>query len=71
MLLAFGQKDTTVLPRNSLALAARLHAANVPVETKAYAGIGHIGIAMAIAKPFRGQAPVLEDITAFVHSVCR
>ncbi len=70
-LLAYGMDDTTVLPRNSLALAAKLRADDVPVSIRAYPGIDHIGIAKTIAKPFRRQAPVLADIAAFVRSVCR
>ena len=70
-LLAYGDRATTVLPRNSVALASRLRADAVPVTTMAYPGLGHVGIAKAIAKPFRGEAPVLADIAAFVRSVCR
>ena len=69
-LLAYGEKDTTVLPRNSLMLASRLRAHDVPVVVRGYPGIGHIGIAKAIALPFRREAPVLADIAAFVRSVC-
>ena len=69
-LLAYGEEDTTVAPRNSLALAEKLRARNVPVEIRAYPRLGHIGIAKAIALPFRGQAAVVADITAFVRSVC-
>ncbi len=70
-LLAYGDADSVVLPRNSLALAAKLRAAGVPADLKAYPRIGHIAIAKAIAKPFRGEAPTLADIAAFVRSVCR
>ena len=70
-LLLAGVKDTTVRPRNSEALAAKLRAAGVEAELKAYPGIGHIGILTAIAKPFRGKAPVLADVTAFAGKVTR
>ena len=70
-LLMAGADDTLVKPRNSAALAERLNAAGVPAETKIYPGIGHIGILTAIAKPFRGQAPVLEDVADFAARVTR
>jgi acetyl esterase/lipase len=68
-LLAAGMDDTTVRPANSHSLAAKLAAAGVPVERKDYAGIGHVGIVTAIAKPFRGRAPVLADMVAFAKKV--
>lgn len=68
-LLATGDDDTTVRPRNSDSLAAKLGAAGVPVERKDYAGIGHIGIVTALARPFRGRAPVLADMVAFAKRV--
>lgn len=67
--LASGAKDGTVYPRNSEALAAKLRAAGVPVEYKLYPNIGHVGIATALARPFRRQAPVLADVSAFAHRV--
>lgn len=70
-LLLAGEKDTIVRPRNSDALAAKLRAGGVPVEVKRYAGIGHIGILTAIAKPFRGKAPVVEDVAGFAARVTR
>jgi acetyl esterase/lipase len=68
-LLLAGDKDTIVRPRNSDALAAKLRAGGVPVEVKRYAGVGHIGILTATAKPFRGKAPVVEDVAAFAARV--
>ena len=67
--LASGDQDNIVLPRNSDALAARLRQAGVAVERKRYAGIGHVGLVVAIAQPFRGKAPVLDDMAAFAHRV--
>jgi acetyl esterase/lipase len=68
-LLLAGEKDTIVRPRNSDKLAAKLRAGGVPVEVKRYPGIGHIGILTAIAKPFRGKAPVVEDVAEFAERV--
>ncbi|ORE94997.1 alpha/beta hydrolase [Aurantimonas sp. 22II-16-19i] len=41
-LLITGADDTTVDPKNTQSLAARLKAAGVPVETTVYPGLGHI-----------------------------
>jgi len=68
-LLLHGSEDETVRPANSTSLAAALTTAGVPVEIKLYAGIGHVGIATALARPFRGKAPVLADVTAFARKV--
>jgi acetyl esterase/lipase len=70
-LLLTGAEDTTVRPRNSESLAAKLRAAGVAVEVKSYSEVGHIGILTAIARPFRGKAPVVEDMTEFADGVTR
>lgn len=68
-LLATGDRDDTVRPRNSDALAARLTAAGVAVERRRYPRVGHVGIITAIARPLRGRAPVLADMAAFARRV--
>ena len=70
-LLATGDKDTVVRPRNSDALAARLGAAGVRVERRRYPKVGHVGLVTAIARPLRGKAPVLADAVAFARAVTR
>jgi acetyl esterase/lipase len=66
-LLLYGSDDTVVRPRNSQALAAKLRASGVAVDERAYAKLGHIGILLALARPFRGRAPVLDDVAGFVQ----
>lgn len=56
-------------PRNSEALAGRLRAGRVPVELRAYPRLGHVGLLLALARPFRGRAPVLQDVARFVREV--
>jgi acetyl esterase/lipase len=65
VLLLNGSDDTTVLPRNATQLAAMLKSKGASAEARLYPDIGHIGIVLAISKPFRGKAPVLTDTTAF------
>jgi acetyl esterase/lipase len=68
LLLAAGN-DKLVYPRNSARLAAALSKAGVPVETRTYPGIGHVGIMTAVSKPLRGKAPVLKDLAALARRV--
>ena len=70
-LLLHGAKDGTVRPENSRVLAERLRAAGVPAEARIYPGVGHVAIVTALARPFRGRAPVLDDTAAFVERVTR
>ena len=55
--------DKVVSPqRSTLAMAAKLRAAGVPVELKMYDGITHALLVGAFARPLRGLAPVLDDV---------
>jgi acetyl esterase/lipase len=65
-LLMTGTDDTTVFPKNSRAMDKALRRKGATSELLEYKGVGHVGILMALAKPFRSMAkPVLEDILAF------
>jgi acetyl esterase/lipase len=66
MFLATGSDDTVVLPRNSKSLAAKLDAQRVPVTLRTYGGVSHVGIMLALSLPFRGRAPVLDDVASFI-----
>jgi acetyl esterase/lipase len=68
LLLAAG-KDRLVYPRNARNLAAALRRAGVPVETRVYDELGHIGILTALSRLFRGKAPVLSDVVDFARKV--
>lgn len=67
-LLLTGDDDDTVKPRNTAALAAALRRAGATVEVKTYPGVGHIGILLALSKPFRGKADVVATIGDFLHA---
>ncbi len=69
LLLVYGDKDTTVKPRNTISLAAKLTALGAPVEAKAYPGVDHVTPMLAMSIPFRGKAPVREDVCAFARRV--
>lgn len=68
LLLLTGSRDDTVHPRNTVSLAAAIRAQGGWVETIVYPRLGHRLILGAIARPLRGLAPVLDDITGFVLS---
>ena len=66
MLLLTGDKDETVKPRNSSALAAAISKSGGSAAVKIYPGVDHAGIMMAVARPFRSKATVVDDTTAFL-----
>jgi acetyl esterase/lipase len=66
--LATGDDDTMVLPRNTVKLAAKLRAAGVEVEERHYPGVDHVRMVLALSRPFRNRAPVLEQMTRFLKA---
>ncbi len=66
-LLLTGDADDVVRPRNSRALAAALRLKGAKVEEKEYPGVGHIGLLLALSKPFRGKADILDTMTSFLR----
>ncbi|WP_296459295.1 alpha/beta hydrolase [Phenylobacterium sp.] len=65
--LATGDADDMVWPKNTVALAKRLREAGVDVEERHYAGIDHIRMVLALSRPLRNRAPVLDEMTAFLR----
>ena len=64
--LATGDADSMVYPRNTTALARKLREAGVAVEERHYAGVDHIRMVLALSRPLRGHAPVLDEMTEFL-----
>ncbi|PXA97509.1 alpha/beta hydrolase [Nostoc sp. 3335mG] len=71
MLLATGDKDQLVSPRNTVALAARLNRAKVAVTEVHYPELGHPQILLALSRPGRRLAPVLADVEVFLSANLR
>ncbi len=70
LLLMTGDADTTVRPRNTVALAAARRAAGGSVTEVHYPGMAHVGIIAALSvllRPFR--PPVLDEMAGFVRQV--
>ena len=65
--LATGDADTVVYPKNTSALAKLYRQAGVVVDERHYPGVDHIQVVLALSRPLRGQAPVLDDMTAFLR----
>lgn len=63
--LSSGDNDTQVKPRNSKTLRDKILEAGGDAEYVEYPDIDHLEIMMAVAKPFRHKAPVLDDMVAF------
>jgi len=66
--LATGDDDTMVYSKNTVKLAAKLRAAGVEVQEAHYPGIDHVRMVLALSRPFRGRAPVLQQMSAFLHA---
>jgi acetyl esterase/lipase len=66
--LAHGLGDTLVYPKNTIALAKKLRAANARVEERLYPKLTHADLLLALAPPFRSKAPVLAEMTNFLRS---
>lgn len=69
MWLAHGDEDDVVRPRNSQNLAAAIEKAGGSAMLRIYPGMGHTGIVMALAQPFRGKGPVLDEASDFLRGV--
>ncbi|WP_200342657.1 alpha/beta hydrolase [Rhodovibrio sodomensis] len=67
LLLAHGADDTTVRPANSRALAQAARAHGRAVTLTIYPETGHAEILLAFSRLFRGEPPVLADVTAFLR----
>lgn len=68
-LLLAGAADTVTAPATSVALARTLTAAGAQAEALVYPGIGHKDLVASLARPYRWQAPVLDDIAGFVAAL--
>jgi acetyl esterase/lipase len=67
MLLITSSEDTTVRPRNAVNLTARLKQEGAVAEMINYQGLDHEEVVMALSKPFRSKAPVLNDSSKFLN----
>lgn len=69
MLLVTSSADTVVRPKNARNLGLALRRAGSPVDYRNYPGLTHEEVVMALSKPFRDKASVLDDSVAFLRRV--
>jgi hypothetical protein len=65
MLLLQGGKDTLVNPSNAFELEQKICKAGGYAKVILYPSIGHEGMVIALAAPWRWLAPVLRDAAEF------
>ncbi|MGI9383553.1 MAG: alpha/beta hydrolase [Methyloligellaceae bacterium] len=68
-LLMHGLDDTVVRLWNMQSLTRDLRQAGARVRSLEFDGIGHIGLVLAISRPFRWRAPVLQETLSFIRDV--
>jgi acetyl esterase/lipase len=66
MFFARGVEDDVVAEFNANDMASALREKGVRVENRLYPRVGHIGLILALSRPFRWRAPVLADSIAFI-----
>ncbi|NMM07689.1 alpha/beta hydrolase [Polaromonas sp.] len=68
LLLAPAQDRLVNPQRSTLALAQRLKASGVAVQSELFDSVSHVTLLASMASVLRGRAPVLERVQAFVKS---
>jgi acetyl esterase/lipase len=69
MFFARGAEDDVVAAFNADDMTRALGEQGVLAENRLYPGLGHAGLVLALARPFRWRAPVLTDSVAFIDKV--
>lgn len=67
-LILHGSADTTVFPRNAVALDKALRGAGAASTTKIYDGVSHTGIMLALSRPLRGKPLLIDDVIHFINA---
>ncbi len=68
LLLAPVEDKLVSTQRSTVAMAQRLKASGVRVESELFDTVSHVTLVASMASVLRGRAPVLERVTAFVRS---
>lgn len=67
--LGHGEKDTTVSPKNSTALADKITARGGVAQAKIYPGQSHIDVVKVLSRHFDKDATLKADIIAFIDGL--
>lgn len=65
--LGHGTDDDTVHAEDTILLSEALKALGAPVEARLYPGLNHPDLIATFSPLFRGKAPVLTEVAAFLH----
>ena len=65
--LGHGTEDVVVHAEDSTILCERMKAVGGRCEVKLYPGLNHADLIATVSPLFRKKAPVLDDVTAFLH----
>jgi len=65
-LLLHGLADTTVKPKNTINLTAKIESKGGSATAIYYKDLGHIGMVTKMAAPLRKKATILDDISQFI-----
>jgi acetyl esterase/lipase len=68
-LLIHGTADDVVTPDATRALYRALRAAGARSEKVEYGGVGHVGLVLAVSRPFRWRADVLDTAVGFLDQL--
>jgi dipeptidyl aminopeptidase/acylaminoacyl peptidase len=71
LLILHGTADTTVYPKNAKSLFKHLTDVGASAKLIEHQGMSHVGILLNMAKPLRGNAPVLEDVVGFFKDILK
>jgi acetyl esterase/lipase len=66
IMILTGTDDNTVKPRQSILMTRKLRQLGAQATFKAYPGLNHEDMIMAVSKVFRGKGSVLEDSSMFL-----
>jgi len=69
LLLMWGEKDQTVPRRSIEAMQRAAQAVGQRVDVKIYPNTDNAGLLLDLSRLFRGNAPVLDDLVAFMRRV--
>ncbi len=67
-LLLHGAADDLVALKNTRELELALKSVGTPTETAFFEGVGHIGLVLTLAPPFRWRAPTLDRMAEFAST---
>ena len=68
MLLLQGTDDDLVAPRNAGALGDAVRQAGGSATVDMIPGVGHVTLLLAMSRPLRARAPVLEEVSGFIRA---